>query len=327
MFQSIWDEVKREFQYGNMVSRIIIVNLAVFICIILAKLFLNIPGTVSHFHDFLNFFTISADPHTVLTHPWTLITAAFTHEGIGHIFWNMLVFFWFGRIVGDLLGNHRVLPLYLLGAIAGNIVFLLAANYSPYITGSYALGASAAVMSMVACSAFIAPDYIFNIIFLGPVKLKFVALTIIILDIAAVANNSNAGGNLAHLGGVAMGMYFAWSLQTRGFDLSKPLNNAFNYFQLLFNPAKRKAGKIQEQKSRFKKFEKSRIDPREFDTQMRGEKNNKVVDDSKTKPKTKSKQLSEQERLDKILEKIKDSSYESLSPEEKTFLENMSKKS
>ena len=321
MFQSIWDEVKREFQYGNMVSRIIIANVVVFIFIILVKLFLNIPGTESRFDDFLHFFAISAHFHTVLTHPWTLISAAFTHESFGHIFWNMLVFFWFGRIVGDLLGNHRVLPLYLLGAIAGNIVFLIAANFLPYATGLYALGASAAVMSMVACAAYIAPDYIFNIILLGPVKLKFVALAIIILDVVALGNNFNPGGSLAHLGGAAMGMYFAWSLQVRGVDLAKPINNVLNFFQSLFNPTTRKNTEKEYRKVPFKDYEKQNVDSKQTDDMSR----KKNAGDTKTK--TKQNPLTEQERLDKILEKIKISNYESLSSEEKSFLESISKKS
>ena len=322
MFQSIWDEVKREFQYGNMVSRIVIANVVIFIVITIAKLFLNIPGSVSHFDDFLHFFAISGNPRIVLTHPWTLISAAFTHESFWHLFWNMLAFFWFGRIVGDLLGNHRVLPLYILGAIVGNIVFLIAANFSPYTTGFYALGASAAVMSMIGCAAFIAPDYIFNIILIGPVKLKFVALAIILLDVAGVANNFNAGGSFAHLGGAALGMYYGWSLQVKGFDWAKPVNKLIAFFQSFFTSFTFSFPK-RTKKISLKDFEKQRVDPIIL---SKVKSVNREYEDSKNKQKNKNKPLTEQERLDKILEKIKVSNYESLSLDEKTFLEQMSKK-
>lgn len=322
MFQSIWDEVKREFQYGNMVSRIVIANIVVFIIITIAKLFLNIPGTVSHFDDFLHFFAISGNPHILLTHPWTLISAAFTHESFWHLFWNMLAFFWFGRIVGDLLGNHRVLPLYLLGAIVGNIVFMIVANFSPYTTGFYALGASAAVMSMIGCAAFIAPDYVFNIILIGPVKLKFVALAIILLDVAGVANNFNAGGSFAHLGGAVLGMYFGWSLQVKGLDWAKPVNKIIAFFQSFFTSFTFSFPK-RISKLSFKDFEKKRVDSSVFSKVKTGARD---YEGTKTKQKTKNNPITEQERLDKILEKIKDSNYESLSTDEKAFLEQMSKK-
>ena len=78
----------------------------------------------------------------------------------------------------------------------GNVVFFIVAN--TLNIGSFALGASAAVTAMLACAALVAPDYIFNVLLIGPVKLKYIALVLIFLDLVAIANNYNAGGSFAH---------------------------------------------------------------------------------------------------------------------------------
>jgi membrane associated rhomboid family serine protease len=310
MFQSIWDDVKREFQYGNMVTRLIIVNCIVFILVNLVKLILRFPDPLNPipYDTFLHFFSMPASITHLLTHPWAIITAAFLHQDFGHILWNMLAFFWFGRVVGDLLGNHRILPLYLLGGITGNLVFFFVANVLNI--GSFALGASAAVTAMLACAALIAPDYIFNILLVGPVKLKYIALVLLFLDVVAIANNYNAGGSFAHLGGAAMGFFFVYSLR-KGIDLGKPINLIITSISDLFNGKNKKTFTYQKGEKEYARTEKKQ--------QTTTQKGNKASD-------TEGGAISEQERLDIILDKIKQKGYDSLTQDEKEFLFNASKK-
>lgn len=309
MFQSIWDDVKREFQYGNMVTRLIIVNAIVFIFINIVKLILRFPDPLNPipYDTFLHFFSMPASITHLLTHPWALITSAFLHQDFPHLLWNMLAFYWFGRVVGDLLGNHRILPLYLLGGITGNLVFFFVANVLNI--GSYALGASAAVTAMLACAALVAPNYIFNIILIGPVKLKYIALVLLFLDVVAIANNYNAGGSFAHLGGAAMGFLFVSSLRN-GIDLGKPITLMINAIANLFNGKNKKTFS-------YKKGDKeyARTERKQQTTSQQGNRKSDTEGG-----------VSEQERLDIILDKIKQKGYESLTQEEKEFLFNASKK-
>jgi membrane associated rhomboid family serine protease len=314
MFQSIWDDVKREFQHGNMVTRLIITNCIVFIVIVLSKLILSVPGqgTQSLFEDFLYFFSMSSQTKHFLTHPWGLLTSAFLHQGLGHIFWNMISFYWFGRIVGDLLGNHRILPIYLLGAVAGNIIYFLVANFTPYgvVIGPFAYGASAAVMAMVAVAAYIAPDYIFNVLLIGPVRLKYVALFVVLVDLIAIADNNNTGGSFAHLGGLAFGLLFASQLQ-KGNDLGKPITSFIAIFQNLFRPKPKP-------RMTFERGERAYAD---------GQRQQKQAKSNKTGVNTEGGTPTEQQaKVDEILDKIKQKGYDSLSKEEKDFLFNASKK-
>src|SRR5687767_15676382 len=80
-------------------------------------------------------------------HPWVIFTHMFTHVGFFHMLFNMLVLFWFGRIAGDLLGDHRMLPLYLYSGLTGALIYLLASPL--FYEGSTLHGASGAIMGIV----------------------------------------------------------------------------------------------------------------------------------------------------------------------------------
>ena len=322
MFQSIWDDVKREFQYGNMVTRIILVNIAIWVIVNIAKLILRIPNEdAAVYDDFLRFFSMSPNWKFILLHPWVPITSIFLHESFGHILWNMLTFYWFGRIVGDLLGNHRVLPLYLLGGFAGGLVYFIAAQFHLLGLGlpsEMVLGASAAVMAMVACAAFIAPDYIFNLLLIGPVKLKYIAFVLFFLDLISIADRSNTGGHLAHLGGAAFGLLFAAQLR-EGFDIGKPINQFIDFLLGLFN--RRSKSKFTYQRGGGSQKAYSDQQKR----QQRQSTQGSQATDSKKKT-TDSAVSDEQSRLDAILDKIKQAGYDSLTKEEKEFLFKASQK-
>ena len=321
MFQSIWDDVKREFQYGNMVTRIIVVNIAIWVFVNLAKLVLRLPTEdATIYDDFLRFFSMSPNWKFILMHPWVPITSIFLHESFGHILWNMLTFYWFGRIVGDLLGNHRVLPLYLLGGFAGGAVYFVAAQFHVLGLGlpsEMVLGASAAVMAMVACAAYIAPDYIFNLLLIGPVRLKYIAFVLFFLDLISIADRSNTGGHLAHLGGAAFGLFFAAQLRD-GMDLGKPINRFIDFLLTLISRRPKstftyqRGGGGQKTSSNQQKTQKQTTQERKTTSANTSPSDNVVSD--------------EQARLDAILDKIKQKGYESLTKEEKEFLFKASQK-
>ena len=313
MFDSIWSDVKRQFSHGNTLTRIILVNVGLFIAVNLVKLIL-IP--IDHaapppsFQPFIHFLTISSDWKDNLMHPWVIFTHMFLHVGFWHILWNMLFLYWFGRIVGDLLGDRRVLPIYLLGGLAGGLTYFVMANISsPWALGGYALGASAAVMAVLVVAGMTAPDYIISLMFLGDVKLKYIVMVLVLLDLIALSSNSNSGGGFGHLGGVAMGFVIAHQLQ-RGNDLTLPVSHALQsmttFFQQLFSG--QKGPKVAYKNPNIRKPQYS----------SHSEKRDQRASDAHDE--------SHQERLDAILDKIKDSGYESLSASEKEFLFNASKK-
>jgi len=166
---------------------------------------------------------------------WTPFTYMFMHAGIFHILFNMLWFYWFGQIFEEYLGNKRTLGLYILGGLAGALLFVLSFNTLPLFSHNVAMsgplvGASASVMAIMVATATLLPNYTISLILIGPVKLKWLVLFFIIIDFFGIVG-PNAGGEIAHLGGGLMGFIYVKQLQAGHdwvggiVDLFKPKSN------------------------------------------------------------------------------------------------------
>src|SRR5690606_29429054 len=135
---------------------------------------------------------------------WSIITYMFLHEGFFHILFNMLFLYWFGLLVNEYLGSRKLVNLYILGGLAGGLFFLLIYNIAPFfsdqVQGALMLGASAGVYAIVVGAATLTPNTSFHLILLGPVKIKYIAIFYVLVAFAN-SSGSNAGGELAHLGG------------------------------------------------------------------------------------------------------------------------------
>lgn len=305
MFRSIAEDVKQQFTYGNRITRLIIANTAVFIAINLVRLFFTLSAGFqpsAGYMDVVYFLSLSSDLIHDFTHPWVFITHMFLHTGFWHFLFNMLFLYWFGRIVGDFIGDHRVYPLYLLGGLFGAVMYLITA---PLIStgGSFAYGASAAVMAFVVASGVIAPNYVMRLLFIGDVKLKYIVAALVLLDVFGIGSMSNTGGHVAHIGGALFGWIFVAALR-EGSDFSVPVNRFFDWVKRLSSGEKKPRGRSR-----------SGIFVRHSSTRK-----------GKSRTDSTPRQSDFQSRLDEILDKIKASGYESLTEEEKEFLFRASKK-
>ncbi|MBL7780878.1 MAG: rhomboid family intramembrane serine protease [Saprospiraceae bacterium] len=307
VFGSIWEDIKYSFRMGNMVTRLAIVNFGVFVAVNLVKLTLWIAnggyGIPDYFDDGLYFFCMPAQWQTALFHPWGFFTSMFLHEDFWHVVNNLIFLYLFGTIAGDLIGNRRVFPIYLMGGLVGNVLFLLSDFWMHYPI-PYALGASGAVMALAGAVLILAPDYRVMLILLGQIKLKYIVLVMVLLDMVGIAHNSNSGGHIAHLGGFAMGVFFVYQLRD-GKDLAVPFNNLFDRIMGWFSASKRKPSPPPRRPQPAMK------------TTFGNAKGNRASDTN---------DLSFQEKLDAILDKIKQQGYENLTTEEKDFLYEASKK-
>lgn len=281
---SIVNDIKHQFRYGNMVVKLIFVNVGVFILFGLLNLLGFVLQDKSFYYLLLNKAEMPASLSVLLYQPWSVFTYMFLHTGLLHIVFNMLWLYWFGEIFVLYLGDKKILSLYLLGGISGALVYVLAYNllpvFRPQLDGSLMLGASASVFAIVFGAATLAPDYEIRLLFFGNVRIKYVALVSLLFDVINIPYG-NAGGYLAHVGGAITGYFFIKALQ----------------------------GEI-DFTSVFKRKAKMRVSR----TQNFSKKNSTSRNDS------------EQQRVDEILDKIARSGYDSLSKEEKDFLFNYSKK-
>lgn len=297
---SILEELKYKYQYGGAHIRLIFVNVAIFIILSFAlffdKLLFKGLGTSS----IMSFFVGSSDIHVLIKRPWTVVSNIFVHYKILHIFFNMIFLNIFGGIVRDLIGNSKIVPIYFISGIFGFFIFVLAYNFIPAFSelgGVEICGASGAVMGLTFAAVALSPNYEIRLMFLGSVKIKWIAIFYIFIDILSIQGD-NAGGSFAHLGGALMGFLYIRLLQN-GHDLAKP----FYWLEDFYVKMKTPKPKI---KVAHKKEEKVTAGAKEYHTQ-------------KTKEKYAYKS-EKQEKLDEILDKINKSGYDSLSSEEKSFL-------
>ncbi len=244
-------------------------------------------------------FTIPPVFSEFILRPWTIITYAFAHSlsDIFHILFNMLVFYWFGKLFVEYLGSDKLIALYVLGALAGGVAYLLVFNGIPYFIerSGFAgmLGASAAVYAIVAGTAVLMPNYTFYLLFLGPVKIKYIAGFYIVISFLGSVGG-NAGGNIAHLGGALMGFIYIKQLQV-GVNWGGWITATLDWLKDLFR-AKPKV-KVTYRKA-----------------------------DAEPRKKSSGAMKASQEEIDSILDKISERGYESLTSDEKEKLFNASKK-
>jgi membrane associated rhomboid family serine protease len=202
---------------------LIAINVAVFLAIniptVIEQLFLQTDLFKSYTFDYL---ALPSYLPKLLVRFWTPVTYQFMHASILHILFNMLWLFWMGRIFEEFLGSKRTIGVYLLGGLFGAAFFVISFNTFPAFTQSKlymvssAVGASASVMAIIAAAATIVPNYTIMLFGVMSIRLKWLALFYIIINILGVTG-FNAGGAIAHLGGAFFGFMYVKQLQ-KGHD-------------------------------------------------------------------------------------------------------------
>ncbi|HJC97845.1 rhomboid family intramembrane serine protease [Bacteroides sp. An322] len=287
--------LREGFRRGDIVTQLIYINAGIFLVVALVNLFLVLFKMDSG--HWMNYLMFPASFMQFITQPWTLITYMFMHAGILHILFNMLWLYWFGRLFLNFFSAKHLRGLYLLGGIAGAALYMVAYNLFPYfedaVYSSYLLGASASVLAIVVATAVREPNYPVQFMFIGTVRLKYVALFMVVLDLLFVTAD-NAGGHLAHLGGALAGWWFASGL-VKGHDLTKWINVALDFCSGRWKPASKKP----KMKVHY------------------GDKQKDYEFNARKKERS--------DEIDRILDKLRKSGYGSLTEEEKKSLFDASK--
>jgi membrane associated rhomboid family serine protease len=218
------DEIKLSFKNGSYLTKLIYINLAIWILIRLIFVASMLSGSDSS--QILGWMALPASFDVFITRPWTLITYMFLHFEFLHILFNVLWLYWFGKIFLEYHNQRRLLSLYLLGGLSGGLVFMLAYNLVPVFKGSVLftqlLGASASIIAILAAIAVYVPNHVIHLVFIGPVKIKWIVVISIILYVIGLSG-SNAGGNFAHLGGMLWGFLYMSQLKS-GRDIATGFN-------------------------------------------------------------------------------------------------------
>lgn len=332
---TIIDELKGRFRRGDMALQLLYINVAVFILLALASvLLLLFNRSMQMVYLWLE---VPASVATLLRQPWTIITYMFLHQDLLHLLFNMLWLYSFGRLFLTLFSAKHLRGLYLLGGIAGGLLYVLAYNVFPYfqpmVRSSYMLGASASVLAIVGATAYRDPDRPLRLFLLGTIRLKWLALVVLALDLLMITSQ-NGGGHIAHLGGALAGLAFAASL-SRGRDLTAWINAILDGIGGFFTPSLRVSQPKREKakRSKMKVNASEGTKSRWWDKGRSKQKG--TVDRDTSKAGSASRQSdyeynaqrkARQEEIDRILDKIKASGYQNLTEEEKKTLFDASRR-
>lgn len=291
---NIVDEIKDSFKHGTALTRLIYINIGVFLALHIVMVFLYLFSAEDKIPLLVEYLAVPADLTTLLHRPWSLFTYMFLHKDFFHILFNLLWLYWFGQIFLSYLDEKRLLNLYILGGISGGALYILSYNLVPVLLEqapmSIAMGASAAVMAIVIATATYAPNHEIHLMFIGPVRIIWVALVGFILS-SIVDFSMNTGGKIAHIGGALFGYLFILRYK-QGKDITRWFSVIMDAIFSLF---KRKKKMKVTYKRTGNDFEYNAV--------------------KKEKQKT----------IDEILDKISKSGYNSLSKEEKDTLFKMGK--
>lgn len=289
--------INQLYKNKDIVFRLILINVLVFLIVSIIDVtfsLFSLPENI--FNNIWNQLSLSAIPAEVLSKPWTLLTYMFMHStsNIFHILINMLMLYWFGKIFLVFLQAKKLLNIYIFGGLSGAVIYLLAYQFVPMLRDNPPMlgmvGASASVMAIMIATATLVPDYKIMLLLFGEVKLKYVALIFILIDLISL-KGGNSGGHFAHLGGVIYGFLYIRYLKSNS-PVSNFIEKIVGSFTGLFK------GKDKD----YIKYKKVKAVP-------------------KKRPSAPS-----QQDIDIILDKIAVSGYESLTDKEKELLFNASKK-
>ncbi len=200
------------FSLTSWVKRLLIANVAVFVGIwIASKLGVDLMAW------------LALMPDQVLLRPWTVVTYMFVHANFWHIFFNLLVLFFFGPPVEERLGSKEFIKFYLACGLAGAALSFVFAWHSMLV------GASGAIYGVIVAFALFWPDspiYLFGIV---PVKAKWLAIAYIAFDLLMAWQAPLDGvAHFAHLGGAAAALLYlkagnlGTALTTRARRLFRP---------------------------------------------------------------------------------------------------------
>lgn len=334
---SIIDELRNEFRFGSMINRLIIINVGVFLVFnVLLDIFFRLLTQEGLYGQVLEWFYVTSSVPSLLLKPWTLLTYQFFHGGFLHILFNMLILYMFGRIFREFLGNKKILPVYIMGGLAGAVLYIVFYNIFPFfdaaVDNSTMLGASASVMAIMVAISTLRPNYEVFLFGLVRVKIIYIALFFVGMDVLTMLD-SNSGGHIAHLGGAVFGYVFTRQLRA-GSDWSVGFNNLVDGItNWLSSPSKPKKSKVKmaykkDKNKQQNKSSSSNTNRKQSSTSQTFYRKETSAPKASTTEEMDADTFSksQQDRVDKILDKIAKSGWGSLSKEEQEFLHNVSKK-
>jgi membrane associated rhomboid family serine protease len=197
------DKLKYSLSVMEQLQKLIVINIIFFIIPLILNTFLWLFELKDI--SILDYFVVEADLMSLIFKPWSLITYGFLHGSFSHLFWNMIMLFYFGNILVNYFGDKRLLNVFFNGILFGGIIYIISYNLFPVFTGvsSKMIGSSAGVMAILFYITSYNPNHTIRFFFVN-IKLLYIAVFLLLMDIIQIPVD-NSGGHIAHLGGALIG--------------------------------------------------------------------------------------------------------------------------
>ncbi|HVU58561.1 MAG TPA: rhomboid family intramembrane serine protease [Puia sp.] len=285
-------------QDGNALVQLIVINAVLFVILKFIYLVysLNPSGAELFKSKVFTWFALPASFDRLLSRPWTVLTYMFSDDDLFRFIGNMFWLWGFGYILQDLMGNRKLVPLYLYGGVVAAALYIVAYAVIPGLRSGAVLaslgGGNASVMAIAIATTALAPDYRIFPMINGGIPLWIFTLIFIIIDFGTGIRHGDYGLYIANISGAMTGFVFVL-LVRRGIDGSIWMNRCFDWCNDLFNPNKKQREKHPHEQYYYKV--------------------------SGTQPYKRIPNITQQ-RIDEILDKINQQGYRFLTDEEKDIL-------
>lgn len=192
----------------SVTEKLVAANVAVFIVLHLLAATNIFVGNNNVERAALRAVELPSNIHEFARRPWTIATYMFAQFDVFHILFNMIWLFWFGKFFEEVKGGRNAMILYLSGGLCGAMAFLVMSNFASSSSNSYLIGSSASVLAIAAAIALITPNREIRLMFLGDVKLKWIAVVLLAFDLINLGS-SDGVAHISHLGGAIAGVAYA----------------------------------------------------------------------------------------------------------------------
>jgi len=221
----------------------------------------------------------------------SLIVQLIAGSGFFDIVYYIYLIYFGGYVLKQYLGEQRVLLTYIISGVLGLLAIpLLFGEIEGILNLSLGAFAASASLGLLAAAATYVPNMEVQLMLFGRVKIKWIALVLIGMDLMSIFSPIGQY-RIAHLGGIAYGFISIIMLkQGGGFQFENPFASMFKRKGPYYKKSQNTANSSDSTKRA------------ESDEDYNARKNN------------------EQEEIDRILDKVKQKGYAHLSAEEKQKL-------
>ncbi len=200
---------------SNYLTVLLVLNFTLFVLVNLSIHILRL--------DIIPYLAMPLNESEFIYKPWTVISYMFLHVDLFHLLFNILLLYFTGILFQSILGEKRLLYLYIMSGLCGAFFLFVGKFVFPGIMGGYLMGASAAVMGIITAQAVYTPNYIVHLFFVIHMPFKYFALITFIVS-TLLDFSFNTGGKVTHIGGALFGLLYAYYLK-RGIDFQ-----SFSFF-------------------------------------------------------------------------------------------------